>query len=391
MVRRYRYLIVGGGMAADAAVRGIRELDPDGSVALVSAEPHPPYNRPPLSKGLWKGAPLERIWRRTEELGVELHLGRAVGHLDLHNKQATDAAGEVYAFDRLLLATGGAPVRLGTDGAVYFRTLDDYHALRELADQRERFVVVGGGFIGSEIACALAQLGRKVTMLFLEDGIGGRLFPPGLSRFLNDYYRERGVEVIPNQAVARVERAGDGFTVYTQAGLRFDVDGVVAGLGIRPNTELAASAGLPVEDGILVDEFLRAGHPDVFAAGDVTRFFNPALGKRIRVEHEDNANTQGQLAGRNLAGAGERYTHLPFFYSDLFDLGYEAVGEVDARLTAVEDWRDPYREGVVYYLDQGRVRGVLLWNVWGQLDAARALIAEPGPHDPASLRGRLPR
>jgi 3-phenylpropionate/trans-cinnamate dioxygenase ferredoxin reductase subunit len=390
-VRRYRYLIVGGGMAADAAVRGIRELDRDGPVGLVSAEPHPPYNRPPLSKGLWKGAPFERVWRRTEELGVELHLGRTVRHLDLRHKQATDDRGEVYAFDRVLLATGGTPVRLGADGAVYFRTLDDYQTLRRLADQRERFVVVGGGFIGSEIAAALAQLGRRVTMLFLEDGVGARLFPAGLARFLNDYYRERGVEVLPNQAVARVEPTGERFEVQTQSGLRFEADGVVAGLGIRPNTELAASAGLPVEDGILVDESLRAGHPDVFAAGDVTRFFNPALGKRIRVEHEDNANTQGQVAGRNLAGADERYTHLPFFYSDLFDLGYEAVGEVDARLSVVEDWKEPYREGVVYYLDQGRVRGVLLWNVWGQVDAARELIAEPGPQDPVRLRGRLPR
>ncbi len=378
-------------MAADAAVRGIRELDPDGPVGLVSAEAHPPYNRPPLSKGLWKGAPLERVWRRTEELGVELHLGRTVVHLDLQNKQVTDDAGEVYGFHRLLLATGGSPLRFETDGVVYFRTLDDYRTLRELVDQRQRFVVVGGGFIGSEIAAALAQLGRRVTMLFLEDGIGGRLFPVGLRLFLNDYYRERGVEVVPNQAVARVERSGDGFVVHTQAGLRYEADGVVAGLGIRPNTELASCAGLPVENGIVVDEFLRAGHPDVFAAGDVTYFFNPALGKRIRVEHEDNANTQGQLAGRNLAGANEQYTHLPFFYSDLFDLGYEAVGEVDAKLDVVEDWKEPYREGVVYYLHQGRVRGILLWNVWGQVDAARELIAEPGPHDPASLRGRLPR
>jgi NADPH-dependent 2,4-dienoyl-CoA reductase/sulfur reductase-like enzyme len=377
-------------MAADAAVRGIREVDPDGSVAVVSAEPHPPYNRPPLSKGLWRGAPLERIWRRTEELGVDLHLGRTVRHLDLAGKQAADDAGEVYAFDRLLLATGGSPVRLGAGDVVYFRTLDDYWTVRQLADQRERFVVVGGGFIGSEMAAALAQVGRRVTMLFLEDGVGGLLFPPGLSRFLNEEYRRRGVEVVANQAVSRVERAGDRFVVHTRAGLRFEADGVVAGLGIRPNTELAASAGLPVEDGVVVDEFLRAGHPDVFAAGDVTRFFNPALGKRIRVEHEDNANAQGQLAGRNLAGAGERYTHLPFFYSDLFDLGYEAVGEVDARLLTVEDWREPYRQGVVYYLDGGRVRGVLLWNVWGQVDAARELIAEPGPHDPADLRGRIP-
>lgn len=251
--------------------------------------------------------------------------------------------------------------------------------------------MIGGGFIGSEIAAALVGAGRSVTMTFLEAGVGGRLFPRGLSLFLNDYYRERGVEVLPEQSVVTVERAGGQFLVHLQSGQRVQADGVVAGLGIRPNTELASSAGLPVEDGIVVDEFLRAGHPDVFAAGDVTRFFNPTLGVRLRVEHEDNANAQGRTAGRNMAGAQEPYTHLPFFYSDLFDLGYEAVGELDPRLEVVEDWQEPYRQGVVYYLQGGRVRGVLLWNVWGQVDAARQLIAEPGPHDAGSLRGRLPQ
>lgn len=386
----HRYLIVGGGMTADAAVRGIRELDPDGTVGLVSAEPHPPYNRPPLSKGLWKGAPLERIWRNTEALGVTLYLGRTVRHLDLGAKQATDDAGTVYSFEKVLLATGGTPRRLATDGAIYFRTLDDYLALRWIAEEKEHVAVIGGGFIGSEIAAALAMNGKRVTMTFLEEGIGGRLFPVGLARFLNDYYRERGVEVLPGQSVRGIERVGERYVVHTDGGHRIDSDAVVAGLGIRPATELAEGTGLPVEDGILVDEFLRAGHPDVYAAGDVARFFNPALGKRIRVEHEDNANTQGMAAGRNMAGAQHPYTHLPFFYSDLFDLGYEAVGELDARHNTFEDWKEPYREGVVYYLQDGRVRGVLLWNVWGQVDAARSLIAEPGPHDPRRLRGRLP-
>jgi 3-phenylpropionate/trans-cinnamate dioxygenase ferredoxin reductase subunit len=163
----------------------------------------------------------------------------------------------------------------------------------------------------------------------------------------------------------------------------------VAGIGIAPNTALAESAGAKVGDGIEVDDLLRTSVPDVYAAGDVASFPSPTLGRRLRVEHEDNANTMGRAAGRNMAGAAEAYTHLPFFYSDLFDLGYEAVGEVDARLGTVPDWKTPFREGVVYYLRDRRVRGVLLWNVWGQVDAARALLAEPGPVEPKHLVGRL--
>ena len=149
-------------------------------------------------------------------------------------------------------------------------------------------------------------------------------------------------------------------------------------------------ADLEVEDGIVVDEFLRTRQPDIYAAGDVAAFYNPALGKRIRVEHEDNANTMGKLAGRSMAGQPEKYHHLPFFYSDMFELGYEAVGELDANLQTVADWQEPNQRGVIYYLDQQRVRGVLLWNVWNQVEAARQLIAAPGPFTAANLNGRLP-
>jgi NADPH-dependent 2,4-dienoyl-CoA reductase/sulfur reductase-like enzyme len=145
-----------------------------------------------------------------------------------------------------------------------------------------------------------------------------------------------------------------------------------------------------VENGIVVDEFLRTSHPDIYAAGDVAAFYNPALGKRIRVEHEDNANSMGRLTGLNMAGKSEPYHHLPFFYSDMFDLGYEAVGEVDARLETFADWKRPNEEGVIYYLQNDRVRGVLLWNVWEQVEAARQLIAEPGPFTAKDLKGRLP-
>jgi len=391
-----RYLIVGGGMTADAAVSGIRKHDRQGTITLIGSEPHPPYDRPPLSKGLWKGKPLEGIWRKTESRDVRLLLGRSVRSLDVAARTVTDDSGTSHHFEKLLLATGGTPRRLpfGGGGVIYFRTLDDYQRLRALAGERERFAVVGGGFIGAEVAAALVMHGKRVVMVFPDETIGARLFRKPLGVFLNEYYRSKGVEVRAGAKVEGLDQHGTCTVLHVGGGGSamtgdIEVDVVVAGLGITPNTELARDAGLAVDGGIVVDELLRAGRPDVFAAGDVASFTSLVLGTRMRVEHEDNALTMGAIAGENMAGATVPYHHLPFFYSDLFDLGYEAVGELDSRLETFTDWVEPNRKGVVYYLHAGRVRGVLLWDVWGKVDAARALIAEPGPFAPADLVGRI--
>jgi NADPH-dependent 2,4-dienoyl-CoA reductase/sulfur reductase-like enzyme len=376
-VSSYRYLIVGGGMTGDAACRGIREYDGDGSIGLVGAEPHPPYDRPPLSKALWQGKDESSIWRGTEELGAELHAGRRIVSLDLERRTATDDQGDEYGYERILLATGGKPRQIdGLDDAIYFRTFDDYQRLRRLSGDDGRFVVVGGGFIGSEIAAALQSSGANVTMLFPDDGICARLFPAALSQFVTDYYREKGVEVLTGERV----QAGDS---------RLDgAEAVVAGLGIEPDTALASEAGLPVDNGIVVDVYGRVGgRNDVYAAGDVARFPVPALGTEMRVEHEDHARAHGRAVGANMAGANTPYDHLPFFYSDLFDLGYEAVGEVSSRHDTVEHWKEPGREGVVAYVDDRlEPRGFLLWNVWGKVDAARDLIRAAQPVDESTVR-----
>ncbi|TMI87784.1 MAG: NAD(P)/FAD-dependent oxidoreductase [Bacillati bacterium ANGP1] len=389
---RYKYLIIGGGMTADAAIGGIRQTDPSGSIGLIGVEPHPPYNRPPLSKALWKGKPLDTVWRRTDRRGVDLHLGRTAVALDPGRKQVTDDQGTTHTWEKLLLATGGTPRRLGFGGerVIYFRTLDDYTRLRALTERGRQFAVIGGGFIGSEIAAALAMNNKDVVMLFPDEGIGGRRYPRDLSMFLNDFYRTKGADVRPGERIAGLEENETKTVLKTQGGREVVVDGVVAGLGIEPNTALARAAGLKIENGIVVDETLRTSHPDIYAAGDVAAFHNPALGNRMRVEHEDNANTMGRAAGEAMAGGGTPYHHLPYFYSDLFDLGYEAVGDLDARLETVADWKQPFREGVVYYLRRGRVRGVLLWNTWDQVEAARRVIADPGPFRAEDLRGRLP-
>jgi 3-phenylpropionate/trans-cinnamate dioxygenase ferredoxin reductase subunit len=390
----FKYLIVGAGMTADAAREGIRSVDADGSIGMIGSEPDPPYNRPPLSKALWKGDAEDSIWRNKKRGDVEMILGRTVKAIDRKAKKIIDDRGAPYEYDALLLATGGTPRRLpfGGDAILYFRTLRDYRTLRALADRGGRFAVIGGGFVGTEIAAALATIGRDVTLVFPEETIGARLFPRDHGLFLNGYYREKGIEVLAGHTVLGCETEGPRpvLRVRDDSGeRRIEADGVVAGVGLRPNVELAQAAGLRVGDGIDVDEHLRTNDPSIFAAGDVASFYNPALDRRMRVEHEDNANTMGAMAGRNMAGQSESYHHLPFFYSDLFDLGYEAVGDLDPGLEVVADWKEQHREGVLYYLRDGRVRGVLLWNVWGQVDAARELIAGKKTWRPAELPGRI--
>ena len=382
-----RYLIVGGGLTGDAACKGIRELDTEGTITLVADEPHAPYARPPLSKALWKGKDESSIWRGTAELGVDLRLGRRIVALDLEQRQARDDQGEVYAYDNVLLATGGRPRRLpfGGDDVIYFRTLDDYRHLRKLATAGARIGVIGGGFIGSEIAAALALNGCTVTMVFPEAGIGARIFPADLAAGLIDYYRERGVDVRAGASVTGIE----GDRILLDGGEDVQVDAVVAGIGIVPNVELAADAGLPVSNGIVVDALGRVGgRDDVFAAGDVARFPVAALAAELRLEHEDHAKSHGRSVGANMAGAAQPYDHLPFFYSDLFDLGFEAVGDIDSRLDTLADWNGLEAPGTVYYLDeQRRPRGLLLWNQFDKVDDARKLIRAGDPVEHGALVG----
>jgi 3-phenylpropionate/trans-cinnamate dioxygenase ferredoxin reductase subunit len=391
-VSDYQYIIVGGGLTADTSVRGIRKLDKAGRIGVFTAEKHAPYNRPPLSKALWKGEPFETIWRNTPTENLDLHLTTTVASIDIGGRQISTHAGSRFTYDKLLIATGGSVRKLPFDvpGIIYFRDLDDYLQLKELTGRKTTFVVIGGGFIGTEIAAALSMNRKQVTMIFPDGNIGEKVYPPSLTRFLNEFYEAKGVSILSRNGVAAISRNSDGFLVTTLDGQLIQADGVVAGIGIQPNIDIARTAGLSIGNGIVVDEYLRTSNPDIYAAGDVAEFFSPALDRRVRVEHEDHALHSGEIAGLNMAGGNTPYHHLPFFYSDLFELGYEAVGQLNSRFEMVEDWKDLGREGVVYYLDQGRVRGVLLWNTWGQVDAARALVAERGPFTAKDLPGRLP-
>jgi NADPH-dependent 2,4-dienoyl-CoA reductase/sulfur reductase-like enzyme len=390
-MEKYQYVIIGGGMSADAAVEGIREIDKENEILLISSDSVPPYNRPPLSKGLWKDKELNSIWRNTPEKKVDLKLETSVATIDPENKIVENNSGEKFAYGKLLLATGGSPRKLpfGGDGVIYYRNFSDYQKLHDLSGKKTKFSVIGSGFIGSEIAAALAMNGREVSLFDIGTGIGWNIFPEHMVKFLNEYYREKGVSIFPGAKIDDIANTSSGHSIRLENGDSFETEVVVAGIGIQPNVKLAEKSGLRVTNGIEVDQFLQTSEKDIYAAGDVANFYNPLLEKRIRVEHADNADIMGKQAGRNMAGAGEPYVYLPFFYSDLFDLGYEAVGELDSHNKIIEDWQEKYQKGVLYYLNGGRVSGVLLWNVWDKVDAAREIIALPSPVDPQALKGRI--
>ena len=381
-----RYVIVGGGLAAASAVEGIRSRDREGAILLLSRENHAPYHRPPLSKGLWFGKTTadELTVQPPEyyrENGVELLLRREVVELDPEKHCVWDERGVEYGYERLLLATGGRPRRLGVPGADlegvhYFRDLEDYLFFSQHGERFEHVLVVGAGFIGMEMAAALTHAGKQITLLYPGEWPLGRVLPRDLGLFVADYYRQKGVETVSNDSVVSFEAQGDQINARTANGGVVETQLVLAGIGIEPQTELAEAAGLEARDGIAVDEFCRTSNPDIYAAGDVAEYPDLGLAMARRVEHWDHAIQHGRCAGANMAGADAPYPGLPMFYSDLFDLGWEAVGEVDASLETDAVWKEPFREGVVFYLRDGVTRGVLLWNVWEKVEWGRALIRE---------------
>jgi 3-phenylpropionate/trans-cinnamate dioxygenase ferredoxin reductase subunit len=395
----YDYIIVGAGLTGASAVEGIRERDARGTILLVGAEPQRPYNRPPLSKQLWTGKEtLETIFVHDvafyEQQHVTLLPNTEIAALDAGAKAVVDGNGQRYLYGQLLLATGGRPRTLSIpggnlDGISYFRTYESYVRLRTTADKAKTAVVIGGGFIGSELAAALSTIGLAVTMIFPEPYLVNRVFPEPLARAIQKNYVDRGVRILDGDRPVSIARSGEQFAVRTLNGAQLDTDVVVVGIGIAPDLKLATQAGLQTGNGIVVNERLQTSDPNIYAAGDNAFFQYKPLGKSMRVEHWDNAINQGKYAGRNMAGAAQPYDYMPFFFSDLFDFGYEAVGEVDASLATYADWQEKFRTGVIYYLADDMVRGVMLCNVWEKVDAARRLIQKREKRTRESLRGAI--
>ncbi len=395
----YTYIIIGGGLAGASAVEGIRERDRIGGILLIGSEKHLPYDRPPLSKKLWFGKKkVEDIFLHDQKFydqqGVTLSQGVTVAAIEPQQKAVTTTAGTRYQYNKLLIATGGIPRVLPVpggdlEGVCYYRYLDDYLKLRRELSEGKSAVVIGGGFIGSEMAAALALNKINVTMIFPDQYLVSRVFPEYLGRALLNRFIARGINVLAGEKPASFSQKGARIVTRTGSGREVESDVVIAGVGIAPSLDLPRKAGLQTANGIIVDEYLRASLPDIFAAGDVAFFPYGALGKQTRVEHWDNAITQGKWAGRNMAGAREPYTHLPYFFSDLFEFGYEAVGEVDAQLETVADWQKENDTGVIYYLKDGKIRGAMMCNVWDKVETARKLILKGEQVTKESLRGLI--
>jgi len=370
----YDYVIVGGGLTGASAVEGIRELDKTGSILLAGEENHLPYDRPPLSKKLWFGKMnVDEIFLHDREFydthAVTLALGTKMAQLDPVKKTVTNTDGGTFGYGKLLLATG-CKVRTLTipggdlDGICYFRSLDDYLRTRGVAAEGKSAVVVGGGFIGSELVAALNINKLNVTMIFPGTLLCDRVLPDYLGRAVQRRYLEKGVRVLASDKPVSFSKNGAKFITRTEKGEEIESDLVIVGVGVIPEMELAKNGGLEVGNGIVVNEYLETSRLDIYAAGDNAFFPYQALGQSMRMEHWDNALNQGKWAGRNMAGAHEPFTYQPYFFSDLFEFGYEATGEVDSKMETYADWRKENDTGVIYYLRDGKVRGVMMCNVW---------------------------
>lgn len=398
------YVIIGAGLAGGRAAEAIRELDTEGRVVLVGSEPYLPYHRPHLSKKYLMGKrPLEKVFFKPaqfyEERRIDVLTERTAIALDPKAHQVTLDDGTTLRYDRLLLATGAEPRRFdapGNDlpGIHYLRTIPDSDELRQAMARSKKAAIIGGGFIGAEVASAFAQNGVDTTMLLREDLLLRRAVGQVVGRFLTDYFTRQGVTIRTGVNVDAFIGGDEGLEgVRLTSGEVIPADTAVIGIGVAPRIALAQEARLGIENnGVAVNEYLQSSDPDIYAAGDIAAFWSPLYRRRMRIEHWDVARQQGRTAGLNMAGARQPWNELPYFYSDLFDLDLQAYGDLF-------QWDDVLQRGpadpsghpalTVFYLYQNQLRGALVINpAEGQLEAVQALL-KTVPTLSAADRARL--
>jgi NADPH-dependent 2,4-dienoyl-CoA reductase/sulfur reductase-like enzyme len=332
-----KYIILGGGMVAGYAAKELasRGLG-SGELTIISADDSLPYERPPLSKGFLSGKGTEdgifinkREWY--EKQGIDVKLRTIINRIDLKKRRLHADSGEVFVYDTLLIATGARARKLDCSGddspnIFYLRSLGDSRKIREKAASSKQAVVIGGGFIGMEVASVLSQKNLETSLIIREDRVWGRVFTPAMSEFFERYYLARGVTLLKNESIASLQM-GDRMDVSLSSGRKLLCDMVVAGVGASPVTELFATSGLAIENGITVNEYLETNRTSIFAAGDVANYVDKIFDKRRRVEHWDNAVSQGQHWASVISGERRPFLHVPYFFSDVFDLSYELWGD----------------------------------------------------------------
>ena len=385
MNSRKTFVIVGAGLAGAKAAETLRTEGFAGRVVLLGDEQERPYERPPLSKDYLRGE------TRADELfvhdhdfyddhGIELVLGRTAVRLDTSTRDVTLDDGARLRYDRLLLATGAEPFRPGIqggdlDGVLYLRSKKDSDALRERFQRGGAVVVVGAGWIGSEVAASTRELGLDVTVIDPLSVPLERVLGRAVGAVYHDLHSDHGVSMLMGASVDAF--LGDEVVerVRTRDGREMPCDLAVVGVGARTRTRLAAQAGITVDDGVLVDQFLQSSDPGVFAAGDVANAAHPHIGGRVRVEHWSNALHQGPAAARNMLGLADAYTRLPYFFSDQYDVGMEYSGFARGWDRVVCRGDAASREFIAFWLAGDRVVAGMNVNVWGVTDPIRALIA----------------
>ncbi len=388
------FLIVGGGQAGARAAEALREEGAKGAIVVLSADRDRPYNRPPLSKDFLRGETKRDDvfihppdWAKAQD--VDLRLGITAQKLDVAAKTVTLAGGDVLHFERLLLATGSEPRRLplpgaDLDGVFLLRTLEDSERIRQAAEGKRRAVMVGGGFIGAEVAASLKQKGLDTAVVAMEHVLWEHLFGAELARAFHRKLESQGVRIVTRDTVERIEGNGRGTSrVVTKGGRTLECDLVVMGVGAAPRLALAEGTPLKVDKGIVTDQFLQTSEPGIYAAGDIARFYSPLYERHLRVEHWDVADKLGRLAGKNMAreAAGhpdqrEAFDEPPYFFSDLFDLAMEYLGHN-------EGWDDTVVRGdskgdklTGFYLRGGRLVAALFINRNEDVEATKRLIQQ---------------
>ena len=390
----HKYVIVGGGQAAASACEGIRQIDSSGSILVITDEEYLPHQRPPLSKSYLAGkAGLDKVMVHDEsyyaENNIEVMTGVSATRISRRGRKVALDSGSTVEYEELLLATGGRAWRLPLSGAELpgvftLRTIENSDAIRAAAEEAEEAVVIGGSFIGCEVAATLTQLGVHVTMCFLEEYPLQAVAPPELGGHIREIFEDEGIRVIPTMRPERIVGDERIEAVHLENGEVVACDMAVMGVGVRLNTQLARDADLDLTDfsAIAVDEMLRTSDPHIWAAGDIAAWPDPHYERRLRVEHWDVARAQGEQAGRNMAGASEPYTVVPYFFSDIFDLSFEVWGDlVDWDQTVTRGSLEEESVSYWYFRDETLVGVLALGRPDDERDPMEQLVARGLKYD----------